>query len=248
MNVPDTVNYCDSGQQQIAPVKATGNEYVAVRYRGRNGMNESPPWRLVGMVDDTQLTWLPDTPPGAPTSLNLGEVMEFNAPGPFVVSSQDPEHAFYLGAYMTGGAPFGDEGDPEWVNVIPPKQYLDKYVFFTDPSYPETSLVVVRTKSFEGNFSDVLLDCEGVAMPVMLDGWQQIGDYEFTRVDLSTGNFLPGIGGCSNGGHKISSSLPFGVTVWGWGDIATYTRVSYAYPAGAGFQPINNIVIPPEPD
>ena len=242
MNIPDNVDLCDSGQQQIAPVRALGNEYVAVRYRGRNGIEEAPPWRLVGAVDGTQLVWTPEPPLGAPMSLNLGEVMEFSAPGPFSVRSQDPNHPFYLGAYMTGGAPFSDEGDPEWVNVIPPKQFLDKYVFFTDPTYPETSLVVIRTKDFEGNFADVELDCAGV-----LENWQDIGDYQYTRVQLVTGAF-ESVNNCSNGSHKISSTVPFGVTVWGWGDIPTYKSVSYAYPAGAGFQPINEVVVPPTPE
>jgi hypothetical protein len=242
MNIPANVNLCDSGQQQIGPVKSLGNEYVAVRYRGRNGADEAPPWRLVGAVDGTQLTWIPDKPAGAPSTMNLGDVIEFNSTGPFVVRSQGKTHPFYLGAYMTGGASFGDEGDPEWVNVISPEQYLNKYVFFTDPTYPETSLVIVRTKNFEGNFVDVDLDCAGV-----LDGWQEIGNYQYTRVNLVTGDFQS-VGNCANGGHKISSSVPFGVTVWGWGDINQYKSVSYAYPAGAGFQPINEVVIPPMPE
>jgi hypothetical protein len=56
------------------------------------------------------------------------------------------------------------------------------------------------------------------------------------------------VNNCSNGSHKISSTVPFGVTVWGWGDIPTYKSVSYAYPAGAGFQPINEVVVPPTPE
>ena len=60
-----------------------------------------------------------------------------------------------------------------------------------------------------------------------------------------TGAFAS-VGGCSNGRQEISSALPFGVTVWGWGTVAQQTQnVSYAYPAGAGFQPINAVVVPP---
>jgi hypothetical protein len=168
--------------------------------------------------------------------------VEFSASGPFVVRSQGSEHPFYLGAYMTGGAPFSDEGDPEWVNVIPPQQYLDNYVFFTDPTYPQTSLVVVRTPSkVDGSFAPVSLDCLGE-----IDGWQPAGNYEYTRVQLVSGNFQ-GNGNCENGHHVMSSALPFGVTVWGWGTTEQTLQVSYAYPAGAGFLPINEIVIPPTP-
>ncbi|WP_437337644.1 IgGFc-binding protein [Sorangium sp. So ce394] len=243
MLVPSGVGDCDSGQQQIAPVRATGSEYAAVRYRDRiEGSNESPPWRIVGMVDGTSLTWEPSKPDGAPESIEQGKVYEFEAEGPFVVKSQDGSHPFYVGQYMTGGNQYSTIGDPDWVNVIPPSQYLDYYVFFTDPTYPETSLVVVRTRSKLNNeFADVQLDCAG-----KLDGWEPIGDgnYEYTIVDLTTGNF-ESVGDCANGRHEMRSDLPFGVTVWGWGAIQQNYRVSYAYPAGAGFLPINDVEIPP---
>jgi len=137
------------------------------------------------------------------------------------------------------------EGDPEWVNVIPTDQYLDNYVFFTDPTYSETSLVVTRRPSTQtGQFADVTLDCAGP-----LTGWQPFGDLEYTRIDLVTGNFQ-NVGNCSNGRHEMSSEVPFGVTVWGWGSAATSTftqYVSYAYPAGASVQPINEVNVPPTP-
>jgi hypothetical protein len=250
----------DSAQQQIPPVQALGSEYVAVRYRGRSGgldagsQDESVPWRLVGAVDGTTLTWQPSTPPGAPAALNLGDVKEFSSPGPFVVQSQGSDHPFYLGAYMTGGGPgtaadggvgFNGEGDPEWVNVVTPPQYLDDYVFFTDPTYSETNLVLVRAASkLDGGFADVTLSCAGNATPQVVGGWQPIGKYEYTRVDLVTGAFT-GVNGCTNGRQELKSPLPFGVTVWGWGTPSQGTKlVSYGYPAGAGFQPINMVVVP----
>jgi hypothetical protein len=245
LNVPVNEYYCDSAQQQILPVKAMGNEYVAVRYRARNGLaEESPPWRIIGMVDGTSLTYEPGAPTGAPSELSLGQVFEFNHPGPFIVKSQDADHPFYVAAYMTGGDAKGGEGDPEWVNVIPAAQYLDSYVLFTDPTYSETELVLVRRPSKNGVFADVVLDCAG---PVT--GWQPIGPYEYTRVDLVTGDFQ-NVGNCSNGRHEIKSDLAFGVTVWGWGSTAAQfftEHVSYAYPAGASVAKINEVVVVPEP-
>jgi hypothetical protein len=145
-------------------------------------------------------------------------------------------------------------GDAEFVNVIPPGEFLDKYVFFTDPTYPETDLVLVRVKGPQG-FADVKLDCLGT-----VSGWQALGTsgkYQYTRVDLVTGNFAPQ-GNCNNGRHEIESTYAFGLTVWGWGSAVTggssgplplpgfYSQyVSYAYPAGAGVQPINTVVVTP---
>ncbi|WP_437930310.1 IgGFc-binding protein [Sorangium sp. So ce291] len=247
MTVPSGELDCDSGHQQLAPIKALGNEYAAVRYRNRGQEEESPPWRLVGAVDNTNLEWLPEKPENAPDKINLGEVLEFNSPGQFVVRSQDAEHPFYLGSYMTGGFSYDRVGDPDWVNVIPPSQYLNYYVLFTDPTYPETSLVVVRTRSeFDQKFADVTLDCLGDSPEGgAITGWESLGnDYEYARVDLVKGTF-ENQGSCANGRHVMSSALPFGVTVWGWGTYDPHLQVSYAYPAGAGFQPINNVVVQP---
>ena len=247
LNVPISAYACDSAHQQIPPVRALGSRYVGVRYRNRTAApsEETPPWRLVGAVDGTSLTWTPAAPGGAPTTLNLGDVAEFPASGPFVVESQDADHPFYIAQYMTGGDCCGGEGDPEWVNMIPIDQYLDRYVFFTDPTYSETSVVIVRKRSqITQQFADVTLDCAGV-----LSGWQPIGDYEYTRLDLVTGDFQ-NVGNCSNGRHEITSDVPFGVTVWGWGTPYTtfFTQyVSYAYPAGASVQSINEVVVPPIP-
>ena len=102
--------------------------------------------------------------------------------------------------------------------------------------------------------------------------WAAVGTsglYQFTRFDLSTGDFM-GQNGCDNGVHVITGSLPdptdggapptplFGVTVWGWGNPITwppdnmgsdeanpkFTRwVSYAYPAGANLAKLNNVVL-----
>ncbi|WP_437680416.1 IgGFc-binding protein [Sorangium sp. So ce131] len=248
MTVPSDELDCDSAHQQLAPVKALGNEYAAVRYRNRSDAEESPPWRLVGAVDDTALEWTPEKPEGAPDKINLGEVIEFNSAGPFVVRSQDANHPFYLGSYMTGGFSYDRIGDPDWVNVIPPSQFLNYYVLFTDPTYPETSLVVIRTKSgVDQSFADVTLDCLGDSPEGgPITGWEPFGDYEYARVDLVKGRF-ENQGNCANGRHVMSSALPFGVTVWGWGAYDPHLQVSYAYPAGAGFQPINEVVVPPTP-
>lgn len=243
---------CDSAHQQIPPVKALGHEYAAVRYRDRfDGQEESPPWRLVGAVDGTTLSWDPAPPAGAPTSLASGEVAELWAPGPFVVRSQGPDHPFYMSAHMTGcgvvnAAHTDCRGDPEFVNVVPAAQFLTRYTFFTDPTYPETNLVIIRKRTANG-FEDVRLDCAGA-----LGGWAPLGnggEYEYTRADLVRGNFEPQ-GACDNGRHVIESRGPFGLTVWGWGSAATSvltTAVSYAYPAGASLHAINTVTVPAAP-
>jgi hypothetical protein len=241
----------DTAHQQLPSVQTTGSEYVAVRYRNRVPAEgeETPPWRIMGLTDGTILTYDPAPPPGAPSTLKAGEIVKFSAAGPFVVKSQDDAHPIYVSAHMTGCGtvcspdnPVCNDGscpgDPEFVNVVPASQYLSSYDFFTDPTYTETNLVVVRTKTEDGTFKDVTLDCAGT-----LTGWTPVGTsgrHEYTRVDLSRDG-LPQ-NGCDNGRHTMKSDAPFALTVWSWTSAS-----SYAYPAGVRARPLNTIVIPPVP-
>ncbi len=246
---------CDSAHQQILPVKAMGSQYVGVPYRLRGSgaaMETEVPWRIVGAVDGTSLIWTPESaaPANVPKTINRGDIVEFHSPGGFVLGSGSVDKPFHLSVYMTSGFDYNDEGDPEWISVVPTDQFLNKYTFFADPTYPETNLVVVRTKSkiMNKGFEPVKLECLG---DIPEDKWTDIGPgsgFQFTHIDLVTGNFQ-NVGNCSTGRHEMSSALPFGVTVWGWGTkaVANTILVSYGYPAGAGVKLINEVEIPPIP-
>src|SRR5262249_29587117 len=154
------------------------------------------------------------------------------------IRSQSKDYPFYLSAYMTGEdrLPNAGTGDAEFVNVITPEEFLSRYVFFTDVTYANTNLVVIR-KDYGSGYSDVVLDCAGV-----LQGWTTISgtSYQYTRQDLSIEG--ASVGKCDNGQHVMTSALPFGLTVWGFD-----RYVSYAYPGGMSVQPINPVVVPAAP-
>ncbi|MDC0721240.1 IgGFc-binding protein [Nannocystis bainbridge] len=242
MQAPVGTPYSDHAEQMIPPIRALGSEYVGVMHRPR--VNEPAMWRVVGAVDGTELTWSGDV--GGPTNLARGQKVEFVTATPFVVESQDDEHPFFLFTYMSGSGwqpNLSGHGDSDYVISVPVDQYLPRYVFFTDPTYPETNLVLVRKKTEADVFEDVTLDCSGV-----VGGWQPVGDYEWTRVDLSTGDFQP-VAGCSTGRHEITSDGRFGMWIWGWGSPKTtvFTQnVSYGYPAGMNVQLINDVIIIPQ--
>ena len=247
---------CDSAHQQIPPISAMSNEYVIAPYTTRmvSLADEAEKYRIVGAVAGTTLTFDPPVS-GAPTTLVEGQVVDFEAKGAFDVTSQDAQHPFFVAQMMTGCFVSGGSrndcnpalaqqfgqcclGDEEFVIQVSPAQFLQKYVFFTDPTYPTTNLVFTREKTSSG-FQDVTLDCVGAA----LTGWKPVGTsgkYEFTNIDLV--RKLVKNGQCDNGPHVATSTGPFGVMVWGV-DHAS----SYAYPAGGNVAPINTIVLPPTP-
>jgi hypothetical protein len=241
--IPKTELPVDIAHQQLPSVQVSGNEYVAVRHANRMpdaGAEETPPWRILGYVNGTKLTYDPAPPEGAPTAIEAGEVKEFSAAGPFTVKSQDSNHPFYVSAHMTTSGPFPEPwpGDPEFVNVVPATQFLHSYSLFAHPTHANINLVVVRAKADDGAFKNVTLDCAGT-----LTGWTPVGSagaYEYTRIDVRRDS--TGQNGCDSGPHTMKSAGPFGVTVWGWGPYD-----SYAYPAGVRSRAINTVKIPPVP-
>ncbi len=244
MRWPAGNNFCDHAEQMVPPVKALGSEYVGVMFRPRVA-GDMATWRLVGAVDGTLLTYSSNV--GGIATLAPGQKWEFTTDQPFVVQSQDASHPFMLFTIMSGSAwpqlsDTNGYGDPDFVVSVPPQQYLSRYVFFADPSYPETNLVVVRSPNASGTFDDVTLDCAGT-----LTGWQPVGNYEWTRIDLIRHDFVPQ-GNCTTGAHTIESKSPFGLWVWGWGTPETTQfseNVSYGYPGGMNVQQINQVVITP---
>jgi hypothetical protein len=246
----------------LTPVSALGSEYVAAAHGDRHADGSADPriFRIFGAVDGTALTYEPANL-GAAT-VNLGDHIEIRVPDatPFVVRSQDSSHPFAMFTYMSGGGGGGDnddpsmdpgEGDADFVRLVPPAQYLTHYVFFTDPTYPFTTLTVVRAKK-DGAFADVTLDCLGTIQDWTPAGTS--GDYEIARVKLAD-KFNP-VGNCNNGVHVMDSHAQFGVWVWGWGSNFVMNPfpnanplqpgtgwVSYGYPAGEGVLPINTVII-----
>jgi len=245
-DIPFGKDACDSLHQALPPISLMGDAYVATRYRDRRSTNDTNleivPWRIVGVVDGTELRYDPEIP-DAPKTVGRGETVEFRAPGPFIVRTQDKAHPIYVGSYMTAGdlAPYhpsasdftSGHGDPEWVNVPPLDQFISNYVFLTDPTFGNTNLVFVRSTA-NGGGKDVTLDCLG---PVT--GWQKVGssDYEMARVDLMFRG--QPVGECANGAHRAWSDAPFGLTVWGFDDYA-----SYGYVAGMSAKPLNEVRVP----
>jgi hypothetical protein len=240
---------CDSAHVQVMPVSALGFDYAIAPFttRAANLQDESIPYRFVGAVDGTNLVFDPPVA-GAPTSIAGGQMVEFEAVGAFHVSSQDKSHPFLITQSMSGGLVTGGTrpgwtvdignnglGDEEWLSMLPPQQFQSKYVFFSDPTYGTTNIVLTRVRDKDG-FQDVSVDCIG---PV--SGWKPIGGsstYEFTNVDLLRG----GNGTCKNGQHTAESKGRFGLVVWG---LDTWS--SYAYPAGGSVAPINDVVVPTTP-
>ncbi|AKU93451.1 hypothetical protein AKJ09_00115 [Labilithrix luteola] len=238
--------FCDTLQQQIPPFAQWGSEYAVAPFKPRipsfsPDAREQVPYTIVGAAPGTTLTYEPSRPRDAPETLETGQIVSFITDQVFVVKSQDSKHPFHVNVYMTGanyggggGVSARTLGDPDFVNVPPVDQYLDRYVFFTDFTFPETALTIVRKKTATG-FEPVELACGGE-----VGDFQPLGSsglYEFAWVKLTSG-FVPQTfpkGTCGYGRHEARSKGAFAITVWG-----TAIDASYGYVGGTGLRPIND--------
>jgi IgGFc binding protein len=239
--IPDGHGTGDGSAVSLFPLKAWGSEYALVPYHSRTSDKgpEDYVYRVTAAVDDTVFAYEPARPADAPVKLSKGQVKLFSTREPFIVKSQDKNHPFIIHSYMTGQGfvhAVREEGDPEFALVVPPEQYLGRYIFWVEPHWPNAELVVIRAREEGKEFKPVTLDCAGE-----LGDWKPLGasgKYEYTRPWLINGRKAQPYGDktCGGGRREVTSDGPVGVTVWGTGFAA-----SYAYPAGAGLREINNV-------
>jgi hypothetical protein len=121
--------------------------------------------------------------------------------------------------YMEGQDAGGGTGDPSLALAVPLEQFRTSYLFHAPTNY-------------ESNYVDVTAP---MGASVQLDGtpvsFQPIGatGYGLARVYPLTAG--PG----NDGNHSMSGDMPFGITVYGYGQ---YT--SYWYPGGLNLTDIIN--------
>lgn len=219
--VPANTQACDHVEESVLPVETLGKNYIVAVPTSPAGTAVGHVVRLTGNVDETVLTYAPAKPSGCPTSLQAGQVVDCG-----VVSSDFQmigTHEFGVAMFQLSaqGAdpdkPFTERrGDPSQSVAIAVEQYRLRYIFLAPDDYT-------------ANYVDVTGPMNAV---VMLDGavltipFTAIGStgYGVARVKLTAGQA---------GAHMMSSDLPVGIQVLGYGD-----STSYQYPGGLNLEPI----------
>ncbi len=244
--LPDvSVANADHMEETVLPAEVIGNKYVVVPPTTPLGNAVGHVVRIYGNVDGTNLTYPEGAPPGAPTVINAGEMVQIpplpkGQPAPLCVSTSDHcmtnmpfivqgDKPFAVASFMVGGTlqmpgtdPTNSQGDPAMTMLVTPEQFRKDYTFLAPIDYLE-------------NFADLVVPVgasvtlDGSPLPVMP---QRIGmsEWAFARAPLN---------GTAGGVHTISTSdaRGLGLQVIGFG-FAT----SYYYPGGLNLKLIS---IPP---
>ncbi len=215
-NIPINVFACDHVEESMFPVETLSTDYLITAPAVPaipNGKEQVI--RIVATEANTTLSFEPALPGAATTIANAGDFIEIaRQTGDYKVSS---DKKILVAQFMEGQDAGGGIGDPSMTLSVAIDQYRESYLFHAPTNYVTNYVNVTAA-----NGATVMLD--GTA----IDSWTPIGSSGFSvaRVILSNG-------AANDGNHSASSSTPFGISVYGYGD---YT--SYWYPGGLNLDAI----------
>ncbi|HUJ57032.1 MAG TPA: IgGFc-binding protein [Kofleriaceae bacterium] len=166
--------------------------------------------RVIATAPNTTLTYNPPQA-GAPASIaQPGQFVEIddNAASFEITAS----NKVVVAQYMEGETAGGGTGDPAMALAVPVEQFRTSYTFQAPTSY-------------ESNYVDVTAP---MGASVMLDGGAPLPLTAIGSTGYGLARVEPlGNGPAGDGNHTITGDMPFGITVYGYGQ---YT--SYWYPGG----------------
>jgi hypothetical protein len=208
---------CDHLEESVFPTEALSTEYlVTAPLLPSTGAPRIQMIRVTAAQAGTTVTLDPAVA-GPFTLANVGDFAEIpRRAEDFLITGT---RKIMVTHYMVGqnAAPAATTGDPAMTLAVPIEQYRDNYRFHAPTNY-EANYVNVTAPT------GAVVQVDGAAIPA--GSYAPIGASGFgvARVALSN---------TGNGNHVAQSSVPFGITVYGYGQ---YT--SYWYPGGLDLKPI----------
>jgi hypothetical protein len=210
-NVPDGSGYCDHLEESMFSVDALGSRYLVTAPAVTtipDGKEETV--RVIATVANTTLTYEP-AQAGAPTTIaNPGDFIEIPRQAASYLLTAD--HKVLVAQYMEGSTVAGGTGDPAMALTVPVDQFRGEYLFHAPTNYTTNYVDVVAPMG-----ATVTLDGTALANP------KTIGASGFVLFRVTP----LGNGPANDGNHQITGSMPFGITVYGYGQ-----DTSYWYPGG----------------
>jgi hypothetical protein len=216
--IPFGYTACDHVEESIFPVEALATEYIVTApYLPSIGGPRQQVTRIIAA--DAPITVTLDPPIAGPFTLTaVGDFVEVaQRLEDFEVSA---DGKVLVSHYMEGqdAPPAAGTGDPGMTLAVPVEQYRLSYMFHAPTNYDGGNFVNITAPA------GTMVTLDGVAVPAT--SYVAIGSsgYGVARVQLSN---------AGDGNHSAESSVPFGITVYGYGQ---YT--SYWYPGGLDLRPI----------
>jgi hypothetical protein len=227
--VPVGTSFCDHLEEAVFGLTAWGTEYVATKSWARG--EEADLYRIAAAQDGATVILGP--PLDRTLVLGAGEHEDVLTREDFVITA---DHPILVAQFLVGSravAPGCDPmydcsevGDPSMILLPPVGQFREAYAFLTPDTYQQ-------------DFANLVLS--GPEQRVWLDGAELGG----APALVGAGPFAVRRIRLSDGPHGVESDAPFGLIVYGYGgnddDLfdSGAANVSYGYPGGLNFLPLN---------
>jgi hypothetical protein len=249
----------DHLEEQLDPVRTAGKRFALVHSPSRTRavaaaggiLGEVPEPEYVRFVAARDLPTTITTSLPAPDHEfvldGLGAWREVETDRDFVAESDEPIHVVQIQASQdAANIPRGlPGGDPSLLVVPPIEQYRSDYVFLTPDKYAFDFVTIAAPVDAVVFLDDLPVDdsrCESAPADGLTPEQRTERDFDlefvayrcqlsFAAVDPYSGELSPGTQ--NDGVHRITSSAPVGVTVFGFD-----AYVSYAYAAGTELKEI----------
>jgi hypothetical protein len=209
--VPANTAACDHLEESMFPVVTLATDYVV---SATSLPGQSTPkavfTRIVAVEANTSLTYDPPSATWPGSIAAAGGYVEIDSAAAFQVSASN---RVIVSQYMKGQQAGGNSGDPAMALAVATSQFRNNYLFHAPVNYTYSYVNVTAPTG-----SQVLLDGAAVS------GFAPVGNTGFSVARVAVSN-------SGNGNHTITSTDPFGITVYGYG---SYT--SYWYPGGLNLQ------------
>lgn len=208
----DQTAACDHLEESMFPMATLGTDYIV-----------SAPWIKMNTVKavmtrifavdegDTTLTYDPPNAGWPTTIFGRGSFIEIDSDQSFKISA---DKRIMVAQYMKGQGAGGNTGDPAMTLAVPTVQYRNNYLFHAPVNYASNFVNVIAPSTEK----------------VLLDGVEIAGFIPIGSTGYSTANVQ--LFGTNQGNYNITSTKPFFINVYGYGD---YT--SYWYPGGLNLIP-----------
>ncbi|MBM4375860.1 MAG: IgGFc-binding protein [Deltaproteobacteria bacterium] len=209
----------DHLEEQLFPASSLGKNFVVTRspVRSTGSYKEPDELRFLGVAEPAQVkTSLP--PPLDSFTLQPGQVVDTFTYGDITVESSAPITIAQI--QLSAGFTTTYIGDPSLTIFPPIEQYRDTYLFLIPASWTKNYVVLGGPKGGE----------------YVLDGQPLTGCTIASIGALKGTEYESLVCPVAEGVHRIQAKAPFGLTVYGYGNVG-----SYAYSGGADVEPIYEV-------
>jgi hypothetical protein len=212
-DVPPDYGYCNTLAEEMTPTDTWGTSFLTEPLATRTGDT----FRFMASKNDTTV----DIDGSAVSTLNAGQFYETVLTSASSVTANNPIQVMQ---YSNGETYDNADADPMDITIPPTGQFLNSYTVTTEPDGADPAITQ--------NYLNIVAPTAETSS-IELDG-----------TDLPSSDFTPIAGSSYSGAqiavgfgdHNVSASLPFGLTVYGFGGYD-----AYGYPGGFTLSPIATV-------